>query len=83
MLQTAESHKYNTSADVGFACLHLKSVSEADGLHVRAPREGRADVLHWLGHGNRQKGVSRFSRPLAAVASRGSAQSTSHPNKRA
>lgn len=56
-----------------------ESISATDGWHMRAPREGRTDVLYWFGQGNRQKGFSRISRPLAAVVSRGSAQSTSHP----
>lgn len=58
-----------------------ESVFETDGWHMRAPRKGRADVLYWFGQGNRRKGFSRISRPLAAVVSRGSAQSTSHSNQ--
>lgn len=58
-----------------------ESVSETDGWHMKAAREGRTDRLYWFRQGNRQKGFSRIKRPLAAVVSRGFAQSTSHPNQ--
>lgn len=58
-----------------------ESISETDGRHMRAPREGHSDVLYWLRQGSRQKGFSCISHSLATVVSRGSAQSTAHPNQ--